>query len=521
MAKLLAFGLFFISLLLSAPAIVYAADNQTCSESNLDADVLILGGGIAGLAAARALHNRDVTNFLIIEAQSQLGGRVRTVELRPGSGIMINSGANWFHGYDPDQPGLHPLAQIINTPSCGGIQGVITTLNGLGVRNSRGVDITNSPSLRYSDYEAAATGIDNLGRARQNAGMPDISVREALSRSGWVVRTAEDEWIDWLEYTYCFAEPPDDSSLFNTVSLGDFSAFGDPDRAGDFLITDNEGYAKVIRCLADEFLMENDPRVHLNTQVTRIEWSNDCVCATATMGGNSNRTFCGRYAIVTFSIGVLQQLQAAGLEFDPPLPPEKVNAINSIRMAHYLNIVVEFNTRFWEQDIVYIGYVNESDGRYFPIVQELTHIQGATVVYMTVTDRLADRIIRQTEEQNRQEIIAVFNNAYNMSLQPSDIRTLFLPNWDINPLFFGSYSNRPVGVTSETFTTLRSPLGGRLFLSGEATSERYSSSVHGGYFSGIDTANDVLTEIQGSGVLAKAVNWLLIAGVIVAWTLMV
>ncbi len=520
MAKLLTFGQFI--LLLLAPAIVYAADNQTCFGSNLDADVLILGGGIAGVAAARTLHNRDVTDFLIIKAQSQLGGRVRTVELRPGSGIPINSGANWFHGYDPDQPDLHPLVQIINTPGCGGIEGVITTFTGVGVRTSQGVDITNSPRLRYSDYEAAATGIENLGRERQNAGMADISVREALSQSGWVVRTAEDEWVDWLEFTYCYAEPPDNSSLFNTVTQGDFSAFGDPERAGDFLITDSEGYAKVVRCLADEYLMENDPRVHLNTRVTRIEWSNDCVCATATVtGSNSTRTFCGRYAIVTFSIGVLQQLQAAGLEFDPPLPAEKVNAINSMHMAHYLNIVVEFNTRFWEQDIVYIGYVNESDGRYFPIVQELTHIQGATVVYMTVTDRLADRIIRQTEEQNRQEIIAVFNNAYNMALQPSDIRTLFLPDWDINPLFFGSYSNTPVGVTSETFATLRSPLGGRLFFSGEATSERYSSTVHGGYFSGIDTANDVLTEIQGSGVIV-AVNWcLLIATVVVTWTLVV
>lgn len=518
MTKLLAFNLIF---LLSATTIAYAADNGTCSDSNLDTDVLILGGGIAGLAAARRLHNRDITDFLIIEAQSQLGGRVRTVELRPGSGIPINSGANWFHGYDPDQPNMHPLAQIVNTPSCGGIDGVITTFNGLSVRSSQGMVITNSPSLRYSDYEAAAADMENIAEMRQNSGLPDISVREALSQSGWVVRNAEDEWVDWLEYDYCFAVPPDGSSLFNTVSQPNFNVFGDAERAGDFLITDSEGYAKVVRCLSDEFLADNDPRVHLNTRVTRIEWSDNCVCATVNVSGSSIRTFCGRYAIVTFSIGVLQQLQAAGLEFDPPLPSEKVNAINSFRMAHYLNIVVEFNTRFWEQGVFYIGYVNETDGRYFPIVQELTHIQGATVVYMTVTDILADRIVRQTEEQNRQEIIAVFNNAYGLSLQPSDIRTLFLPDWDINPLFFGSYSNIPVGVTSVTFATLRAPLGGRLFLSGEATSERYSSSVHGGYFSGIDTANDVLTQIQGNGVPARAVSWfLLMTTAVVIWALL-
>ena len=111
-----------------------------------------------------------------------------------------------------------------------------------------------------------------------------------------------------------------------------------------------------------------------------------------------------------------------------------MNAVSSIRMAHFLNIVVEWDTRFWEQDIVFIGYVNETDGRYFPIMQELTHVENATVVYVTITDTLADRILRQTEEQNKQEIVAVFNNAYNLALQPSNILSLFLPDWDTNPL---------------------------------------------------------------------------------------
>ena len=136
-------------------------------------------------------------------------------------------------------------------------------------------------------------------------------------------------------------------------------------------------------------------------------------------------------------------------------------------------------------------------------------MENTTIVYMTVTDKLADHNIRQTKEENRQEIIAVFNNAYNLTLQPSDILTLFLPDWDINPLFLGSYSNIPLGVTNETFANLRKPVADRLFISGEVTSLKYSGFVHGGYFSGIDTANDILTEIRSNsekGVLAKAVN---------------
>lgn len=42
------------------------------------AQVIIVGGGVAGLAAAKTL-GRNV-NYVIIEAQSYLGGRVHTVD---------------------------------------------------------------------------------------------------------------------------------------------------------------------------------------------------------------------------------------------------------------------------------------------------------------------------------------------------------------------------------------------------------------------------------------------------------
>ena len=498
-------------------ASVFAADCQTCSESNLDADVLILGGGIAGLSAAKTLHDIGATNFLIIEAQPQLGGRIRTAELRPGSGIMINAGANWIQGYDPMQPGLHPLIQIVNTSECGGIEGSFSDYDSVVVRNSRGMDITDSPSLRYDDYEAAYSVAEMLSETRRTAGQSDITVREALTQGGWTPVTAEDEWVEWFEFDFCFAEPTDNSSLFEASPLATFIDFGDPDRTGDFYITDREGMFKVVRCLAEQFLTENDQRVRLNTRVTRIEWSDDCVCVNANENGSARR-FCAKYGIVTFSLGVLQDLETAGIVFDPPLPQEKVTAINQFRMTHYLNIFIEFNTRFWQPDDEFIGHVNETDGRYFSLFQVLLHVDNANVLVITTTDTLADRILRQTEEQNKQEIINVINNAYNLTLQPSDIRTLYLPDWDLNPLFLGSYSNNPIGVTDETFTNFREPLGSRLFFGGEVASRKYSGYAHGGYFSGIETAQDLIAEIQRNnserGVLAQATSWCLLTAAV-------
>ena len=498
-----------VSLLIFAAEIISGQPN--CP--NLDKpNVLILGGGIAGISAAKTLSDGGVTNFTIIEALSQIGGRVRTVELRPGSGISINAGANWIQGFDVNQRSKHPLWSIVNTPSCGGIEGFLSNLDSLVVRNSRGADISESPRLRYDDYEMALAAVETLSESLQSSGRPDISVRNALSRSGWNVSTAEDEWVDWFYFDFCYAEPPDDSSLFNAIPLPTYNDFGDD--TGEYFISDNEGFFKVVRCLADEFLTGNDPRLRLNTIVRRIEWSDECVCVEVEENGATQR-FCGQYAILTFSLGVLIDLQTAGVEFDPPLPQDLVNAVNQFRMAHYLNIVVEFQTRFWE-DVEFIGFVNETNGRYFPLFTVLTHIQTANVLFCTVTKELADRIIRQTEEETKQEIIAVINSAYNLTLRTSDIVTLILPDWDINPLFLGSYSNVPLGVTDETYTVLHKPLGGRLFISGEVTSRNYSGFVHGGYLSGIDTANLVLTELQpsgGKGVLVQSINWCLLAAV--------
>lgn len=497
-------------LLLSTPLLINA---QTCS--NLDSDVLILGGGIAGIVAAKTLHDGGVKNFTIIEALPQIGGRLRTVELRPGSGIMINSGANWIQGFDANQAARHPLWKILNTTSCGGIQGFLSDYDALVVRNSRGMDISDSPRIRYDDYEAALAVVENTSVSRQQAGQPDITVRNALVQSGWTVSTAEDEWLDWFEYDFCFAEPPDNSSLFATIPLPTYNDFGED--TGDFFVSDSEGFFKVVRCLADEFLVQSDYRLRLNTTVTRIEWSDKCVCA-VTMENGFNRRFCGQYAIMTFSLGVLLELEQARLVFDPPLPQDKVSAINQFRMNHYLNIVLEFQTRFWEDNIEFIGHVNITNGRYFPMFKVLTHVQNANVLFCTLTEELADRVIRQSEDETKQEIISVINNAYNLTLQTSDIITLFIPDWDTNPLFLGSYSNVPLGVTNQTYAILRDPLGDRLFISGEVTSQKYSGFVHGGLFSGIDTANDVLAEMRpssGRGVLLHSINyWCLLIALI-------
>ena len=86
--------------------------------------VTVIGGGIAGLAAASRLLQAGVEDVVVLEASSRVGGRIHSVEM---SGQEIELGAQWIHGEtdnelydialemgltdDPDAPVLEDLGE--------------------------------------------------------------------------------------------------------------------------------------------------------------------------------------------------------------------------------------------------------------------------------------------------------------------------------------------------------------------------------------------------------------------------
>lgn len=60
--------------------------------------ILVIGGGIAGLAAANEATKQGYT-VRIIEARNRLGGRVITEPL--GGNVKVDIGASWIHGIGP------------------------------------------------------------------------------------------------------------------------------------------------------------------------------------------------------------------------------------------------------------------------------------------------------------------------------------------------------------------------------------------------------------------------------------
>lgn len=84
----------FFSLLCCTSAYARSIERNTITGVKEDASVLILGGGVAGVIAARELHDKGITNFKIVEARGELGGRMMSHKFgAPGRQITIEVSA--------------------------------------------------------------------------------------------------------------------------------------------------------------------------------------------------------------------------------------------------------------------------------------------------------------------------------------------------------------------------------------------------------------------------------------------
>lgn len=87
----------FLSLLVSCSYVVVtlAASLPSVARDNTpkhkkDATVLILGGGVSGIIAAQTLKQKNITDFKIIEARNELGGRLHSETFgAPGRQVTV------------------------------------------------------------------------------------------------------------------------------------------------------------------------------------------------------------------------------------------------------------------------------------------------------------------------------------------------------------------------------------------------------------------------------------------------
>lgn len=276
--------------------------------------------------------------------------------------------------------------------------------------------------------------------------------------------------------------PETSSFVFGTAGENlTFNQFG----AANNFVLDPRGYSAIIQGEASTFLKENDPRLRLNTQVTDIQYSDDGV----TVHNADGSCVSAAYAILTFSLGVLQQ---NAVSFTPELPRWKQTSIEKFNMGTYTKIFLQFDHTFWPTDTEYFLYASPTTRGFYPVFQSLSHpdfLPGSNIIFVTVVSDQSYRVENMSDEETKDEVLAVLREMFPDKHVPEPTAFMY-PRWTKFPWSYGSYSNWPAGTTLEMHQNLRANAG-RLWFAGEATSAEYFGFLHGAYFEGRITGEEV------------------------------
>ncbi|CAM1510744.1 Fc.00g082570.m01.CDS01 [Cosmosporella sp. VM-42] len=480
-------ALLFIAPLLCCEATAIPRDNNpaTCRKTK----VAILGAGVAGITAAQALINASISDFLIVDRNDYIGGRVRhtTFGKRPdGTGYTVELGANWIQGLG--SPG-GPENPIWTLGKKYGIQNTYSNYSSILTYDETGVNDYSDLLDTWSDmYDIAE---DDAGRIlTQN--LQDSNARVGFALAGWQPKkNMHKQAVEWWSWDWETSWLPEESSFEFGIAGSNvtFNQFSDENN----FVWDQRGFNAFVIGEANEFLTENDPRLLLETIVTKIRYSNEGVVVQLHNGDCIE----AEHSICTFSLGVLQNEVVA---FKPRLPRWKREAIQTFQMGTYTKIFLQFNETFWDTNTQYFLYADPNTRGYYPVFQSLDgpgFLEGSSIIFVTVVGPESYRVEQQDDEKTKAEVMEVLRTMFPEKEVPEPI-AFYCPRWSQEEWAYGSYSNWPSGMTLEKHQNLRANVD-RLWFAGEANSAQYFGFLQGAWFEGREVGMRIAHVLNNSG----------------------
>lgn len=461
--------------------------------ADTDTTVLILGAGATGMAAAASLKQQGI-DYLIIEALDRVGGRM---ESREFSGKTVQPGASWVQGTEG--------SILFDLVTKSGTVGFYTDFDNADLALADEYELYDESYELLNDAwereEETLECMDTQNEVMQKSGESDISIRQIQKYCGW--GTYQDKFSECVEvYTYDFefADLPVTTSFKNSLPLTVYEIYEDE----DYEITDAKGWGKVF-----EYMGIPSEKIMFTSMVSKVDYSDSGVTVVAMQTGDDGTatevSLKADYVLCTFSIGVLQSDHEA--LFNPTLPDTYKRELFKFDMNTYTKVYFEFPVNFWGTELEYFLHADDQRG-YFPTWQNMGVIyedENYNVLMVTITGPQGMRIEQQTNDKTKAEAMEVLKFMFGVDIpDPTD---MYVPRWNDNPLFRGSYSNWPIGTSSVDHIELGTFISDRLMIRGEATSPGLNGWMHGAFTEGQQAAKDIKACIDfPNGQLCKCAN---------------
>jgi monoamine oxidase len=415
-------------------------------------DVIVVGAGISGLAAARTLAEAGL-RVCLIEARNRVGGRILTVPAANGS-FPIELGAEFIHGLPPE------LLDLVEEA-------------GLARYELEGDHRCFSPQLgRFgpcNDDREVGRIFDEL-REYDPSG-PDLSFAEFIAQRKFAAPSVS-RATDYVE-GFNAAE----ADRISVKSLAK-QQLAEDETAGDRGFRVTEGYQRVPEYLLHRFLEAGGEWFH-SAPVQSILWKAGSVEVVTEAG----RRFRATRAIVTLPLGVLQS-RSVSIE---PEPTGILAAADRLVMGHAERIVYEFDHDLLaERDLKDISFLFAPELR--PPTWWTTNPKSSGLLTGWVAGRKALGI----RQEDLPEIgLETLTGVLGINVRKHLVRW-HQHDWFSDPFSRGAYSYVARGGIQAS-EQLSEPLQETLFFAGEHTDTSFNwGTVHGALRSGYRAAAQLL-----------------------------
>jgi monoamine oxidase len=435
----------------------------------MENEIIIIGGGAAGLMAARTLGlaGKRVT---VLEARDRIGGRIYTL-IDEFASKHTELGAEFVHG------------------------DLTVTLK-----------VLKEAGIKYHSANAEMWRYEN-GHFQENSMI--------VEEWGLLIQRLNELEIDTDIWTFLNKEFPGEryesmrDSVWKFVSGYDTA---DPHNASAFALRSewqNEqedaqhrisgGYRTVVEYLTDD-CKRNNGTIILNAVVTDVHWQAGAV-KVVTQDGNA---YHAQQLLVAMPLGVLQAPggQKGAITFHPPIP-EHTLAIQKMGFGAVIKLLVEFDSAFWLDDktletagenIDKMGYLFSDEE--IPTWWTQTPEQSKVLTGWLGGPAAADKVNTpdsQILEQGLQSLANIFKRNYeDLKRKLVNYRVM---NWTADPFTRGSYAYDTVEAPGAR-KVLTTPINDTIYFTGEYLYEGTAmGTVEAALTNGEEVANKIVSMI--------------------------
>ncbi|XP_073335142.1 spermine oxidase [Pagrus major] len=513
--------------------------------------IVVIGAGLAGLAATRTLLKNGFTDVTVLEASDHVGGRVQSVQHGTAT---LELGATWIHGANGNP--VYHLAEdnglledttdeerSVGRISLYAKNGVAHYQTNAGKRIPK--DLVEEFSDLYNEvYELTQEFFQNgkpvCAESQNSVGVftRDV-VRKKITMDPDDSESTKKLKLSMLQQYLKVESCESSSPSMDEVSLSEFGEWTEIPGA-HYVIP--EGFMKIVQLLAQDIPSRT---ICLSKPVRCIHWNysaqhREVIAKSSDSNHNENNHSCqphddplilghpiyvecqdeewiaADHVIITASLGVLKGNHEA--MFSPSLPEDKVLAIEKLGISTTDKIFLEFEEPFWSPECNSIQFVWEDEAQLEQLAypEELWYkkicsfdvlypperygymlsgwICGQEALYM---ERCDDETVAETCT----ELLRRFTGNPDI---PKPWRVL-RSSWGSNPFIRGSYSFTRVGSSGEDCERLAMPLPYanstkasplQVLFAGEATHRKYYSTTHGALLSGQREATRLIEMYQ-------------------------